>query len=60
MLHHVEVRVEDERADRLKIAERHVQAKFPGVSVVSSRYVGQHGPHGGPVVEVLYYPPKSS
>ena len=60
MLHHVEVHVEDERADRLKIAEQHVRARFPGVSVISSRYFGERGPHGDPVIEVLYYPPKTS
>jgi len=59
MLHHVEVHADDQ-ADRLKIAERHVQAKFPGANVISSRYAGERCPHGDPVVEVLYYPPKAS
>jgi len=59
MLHHVKVHV-DKRADRLKIAERHVQARFPGAKVISSRYFGERCPHGEPVVEVLYYPPKAS
>jgi len=59
MLHHVEVHA-DKRADRLKIAEHHVHAKFPGATVISSRYSGEHCPHGDPVVEVLYYPPNTS
>jgi len=59
MLHHVEVHA-DKRADRLKIAERHVKAKIPGANVIGSRYFGERCPHGDLIVEVLYYPPKES
>ena len=57
MIHHVEVHADD-KANRLKIAERHVETKFPGAKVISARCFGERCRHGEPVVEVLYYPPK--
>ena len=55
--HHVKVHA-DESVDRLQIAERHVQAKFPGAKVVRTRHFGERCPHGELVVEVLYYLPR--
>ena len=60
MLRHVEVHVDDERADRLKSLNALCRPSSPASVWSAHATSAELGPHGDPVVEVLYYPPKAS